>query len=145
MQKGFHIKLGSETKYFSIIYVKDLAEGLIVAAESDKSEGQKYSLCNEKPTSYDEICKLTATALERKTINIIIPSFLLEASALLAESYAKMKNTRPLMRRKGFKAQTKHWVCDGSKAKSELRYQPKTSLADGIKMTAVWYLKHGWI
>jgi nucleoside-diphosphate-sugar epimerase len=32
-----------------------------------------------------------------------------------------------------------------SKAKSELGYEPKTDLRTGIKNTAVWYKKEGWL
>lgn len=145
VKRGFYLTRGAEKKYFSIIYVKDLAEGLIAAAESDKSEGQKYFLCNEKPTTYDEICKLAAAALQKKVIKISIPSLILEASAPIAELYAKMTKKKPLITRRRLKGKPSYWICNGSKAKRELGYQPTTELAEGIEKTAVWYSKHGWI
>ncbi len=143
-EKGFRIGVGSKKGMFSIIYVKDLVEGFLAAAESNKSEGQKYILCNQNPTSFDEICKLSATALQKKTIPIRVPYFVRESAALLLEFYARMTNTRPLIRRKRSPHRSQHWVYDSSKAKRELSFQPRTSLQEGIENTAAWYVREGW-
>ncbi len=145
VKKGFYLIRGSKKEYFSIIYVKDLVEGLLLAAESNKSEGQKYFLCNEKPTTYEEICTLTGGALQKKYIKIIVPLLILDARMFCKELYARMTNKGQLTKMQGLKKTPQHWICDSSRAKIELGCQPKTSLAEGIEKTALWYSKHGWI
>jgi nucleoside-diphosphate-sugar epimerase len=140
VNKGFYLSRGAYNKHFSHIYVKDLAEGLVTAAESDRSDGRKYFLCSDMPTTYDEICGLTAEALQKKVLKITIPSFLLKGKAFLKNVYGEKGNEGSLG-----KNIPEYWVCDGSRAKRELRFQTHTSLAEGIMKTAKWYLQEGWI
>jgi nucleoside-diphosphate-sugar epimerase len=145
VRRGFYLTRGSEKNYFSIIYVKDLTKGILLAAESDKSTGRTYFLCNEEPTTYDEISALSAAAIRKNYRKIVIPSFILDARAFLKELYATMKNKGRMTGRRWNKVRSRHWVCDGSRAKRELGYWQDTSLADGIEKTAAWYQENGWL
>lgn len=140
VNKGFYLSRGAYNKHFSYIYVKDLAEGLVTAAESDRSNGRKYFLCSDMPTTYDEICGLTAEALQKKVLKITIPLFLLKGKAFLNNVYRRKANANSSDRNI-----PEYWVCDGSRAKKELGFQTHTSLAEGIRKTAKWYLQEGWI
>jgi nucleoside-diphosphate-sugar epimerase len=140
VNKGFYLSRGPYNKYSSHIYVKDLAEGLVTAAESDRSSGQKYFLCSDMPTTYDEICVLTAEALQKKVLKITIPSFLLKGKAFLNSIGERKANADS-----STKNIPEYWICDGAKAKRELGVQTHTSLAEGITKTAKWYLQEGWL
>ncbi|KKL23602.1 hypothetical protein LCGC14_2423750, partial [marine sediment metagenome] len=110
VRRGFYLLRGSEKQYISAIFVSDVVDGIVIAAENDISRGQKYFLCNEKITSYDEICKLTSEALQRKAIKIRVPDFVLNARAFL-------KRKRP---EGGPLSHTRHWICSSAKAKRDL-------------------------
>lgn len=141
--KGFYFIRGSGKRYTSIIFVKDLVEGLITVAHNDASTGQKYFLCDELPTSYDVICELTASALKRKAIKITVPSILIDAKNMVTGFYKN--NDKRKARHQNSNKYSLHWVCDGSKAKRELGYQTRTLLPDGIYMTVNWYRENGWL
>jgi len=131
--------------YFNAIFVRDLVEGLMLAAESPVATDKIYFMCDERITSYDEICDLTASFLHKRLIRIKIPFYITEVAALIIETYSKITNTRPILRRQKNKKERIHWICDGSKAKEELGFQTKTSLDRGIRETITWYLENGWI
>lgn len=131
VRRGFYLLRGSEKRYISAIFVNDLVDGMVTAARDDISKGRKYFLCNEKITTYDEICKLISQALQRKAIRIRVPDFVLNARAFL-------NRKRPL-------PHTLHWICSGARAKRDLGTEALTPLSDGIKKTVLWYLRHGWI
>jgi nucleoside-diphosphate-sugar epimerase len=38
-----------------------------------------------------------------------------------------------------------YWLCDISKAKKELGYQPTYSLEQGLSETIRWYEEEGWL
>jgi len=131
---------------FSLVYVKDLVEGIILAAESEKAIGQIYFIADEKPYSYREAEEVIQKALNVKAISIRIPIPVLTLMAFFAELWSKLKgktSTLNLERVKQFKQ--KFWVCDVSKAKNELGFSTRYSLKDGIKETAQWYKENGWL
>jgi nucleoside-diphosphate-sugar epimerase len=37
------------------------------------------------------------------------------------------------------------WVCDGSKARAELGWVPKTLFEEGARLSTVWYREAGWL
>lgn len=141
VSRGFYIVRGSEKRYTSIIYVRDLAEGLVLAGESIRSGGQTYFMCNEKPVTYEDICQLTAKALQKKAVRIRIPSFIFTGRKSLLRILDRLMKTERLKRID----RPPHWICDGSKAHKELGFFARTPLPDGIRDTALWYKEHGWL
>ena len=39
----------------------------------------------------------------------------------------------------------KYWISSVAKAKRDFGYEQKISLEDGMKLTADWYRKQGWL
>jgi nucleoside-diphosphate-sugar epimerase len=39
----------------------------------------------------------------------------------------------------------KNWVCDITKAKTVLGFQPRVALAEGARLTFEWYKKENWL
>jgi nucleoside-diphosphate-sugar epimerase len=39
----------------------------------------------------------------------------------------------------------KNWVCDITKAKTLLGFEPRVSLKEGAKLTFEWYKKEKWL
>jgi nucleoside-diphosphate-sugar epimerase len=37
------------------------------------------------------------------------------------------------------------WVCDISKARKELGFNPRVGFAEGAKLTTAWYREKGWL
>jgi nucleoside-diphosphate-sugar epimerase len=38
-----------------------------------------------------------------------------------------------------------YWICTGEKARQVLGFESQVPLREGLKETADWYLKEGWI
>jgi hypothetical protein len=145
VSKGFFFSGGSRISRFSYIHVKDLTRGLTLAAEKPNSIGRRYFMCSPNPTNYDEICSLTATTLKKRAMRIVVPPFLLALRRGLrelrqAKGEKTIKAISDAMRRSNL-----HWICNGSKAESELGFRTDINLTEGITETANWYLQHGWI
>ena len=145
VNRGFYLTRRSGLRFQSIIYVNDLASGLIKAAETNDTDGHIYMLCNEEPTTYDEICRLTAKALDKKVLRIPVPSFLLKARHLFKESLRHEVEQCSTTGRSASIRGLLHWVCDGTKALEEFGFKPTYSLWDGVRETARWYVEYGWI
>ena len=68
--KGLMTTIGFDKKLISLIHVKDLVKGFMLAAESEKSAGQTYFISSEKYYTWDEIGNITSKVLSKKPIKI---------------------------------------------------------------------------
>jgi len=146
VKNGIKPLFGGRENHFSLVYVKDLVQGIILAAESEKAIGQIYFIADEKPYSYGEAEETIQKTLNVKALTVRIPIPILTVFAFISELACRIKGKTPsfnLERVKQFKQ--KFWVCDVSKAKNELGFSARYSLEEGIKETAQWYKENGWL
>jgi len=66
-------------------------------------------------------------------------------AATVCESICRPLGIEPPLYRRRLDFFTKDRAFDISKAKTDLNYQPKMSLQEGLKLTAGWYKKHGML
>jgi len=133
-------------KYISLSYVCDLVYGFIMAAESDRSVGEIYFIGDEKIYSRAEVLDGIAEALSIRAIQLHVPDF---AAHLLVKLSPVIKSIAPssitLSSGKATELVQKYWLCDVSKAKRDFGYESKIGLQQGLKTTADWYKRQGWL
>jgi len=144
--RGLTTMIGFDKKELSLLHVADLAEGLYLAAISEKSNGEIYFISSEKFYTWDEVGKITSSVLAKKALKIKIPHFIVFTIATIAQFFA-MFSSKPatLNIEKAKDLVQSYWICDTSKAMRELGYRQKVSLEEGIKRTCDWYKKMKWI
>lgn len=141
VKKGFYPYWGK--CYYSLLYVDDLVQGIIKAAESEEAEGRTYYLSDGCIHSNDEIVFEIMQAMETRAIRLRVPAPVLDLLARVSERLVRGKsiiNTDKLR-----EIRHSHWTCNSQKAGKELGFVPKVSLKEGIKWTADWYKIHRWI
>lgn len=144
--RGLTTMIGFDKKELSLLHVSDLAEGLYLAAISEKSNGQIYFISSEKFYTWDEVGKVTSSVLNKKAFKIRIPHFIVFTIAAIAQFFA-MFSSKPatLNIEKAKDLVQRYWTCDTSKAIRELGYRQNVSVEEGIKRTCEWYKKMKWI
>lgn len=144
--RGLTTMIGFDKKELSLLHVADLAEGLYLAAISDKSNGQIYFISSEKFYNWNEVADITSRVLGKKAFRIRIPHFIVFIIAAFAQFFA-MFSSKPatLNIEKAKDLVQKFWICDTSKAMKELGYSQKVSIEEGIKRTCDWYKQMKWI
>ncbi|MGD9488482.1 MAG: NAD-dependent epimerase/dehydratase family protein [Calditrichaceae bacterium] len=139
-------QLGGREKYFSLIYAKDLVNGIILAAENKKSAGKIYFLANSKPVSADEFARIILDLLGKRGIRVSIPMPLMKLIATVSETYAKFSGKDTIInRQKILEMEPDFWVCSAKKAKEDFGFEAETSLEDGIRETLSWYVRNNWL
>lgn len=114
------IELGSLTPIRDLTYVKDTVTGFINVAESSKSIGEVINTGNGKG--------ITVGELTEKIISLTgIPDLKISCNE---------KRIRPE------KSEVKELICDNSKAKKMLGWEPKYSLEEGLRETINWIKEH---
>ena len=146
INKGIIPFFGFKENYLSLVYVKDLAQGLILAAESKKSSGQIYFLTDGKTYSWSEAFGIVRDSLGVKAIRLKIPKSLLITFAFFSEAFTRLLGKTPLLHLGRAKELCQRfWISDTSKAKTELGFVPEYDLKKGSLETVKWYKENKWL
>ena len=130
----------------SLVYVKDLVEGICLAAESEKGVGQTYFIANEKPSYFSEVEEWIRKALKVKAVTIRVPVPIFIFVAFLSRLFSGLKGKAASFNpQKAREISSRFWICDVSKAKNELGFSPKYTLEQGTAETADWYRENNWL
>ena len=145
-RRGRCLEIIGGTQQLSIIYAKDLVDGIILAAEKDKAAGQVYYLCNDEVYSAKEVGDLLAGSIGKKARTLRIPLLLVFLLSCGGEIYSKLLKRPSLFSLDKYREiKQASWICDNAKAKKELGFRAEFSLKEGFKETADWYLTNGWL
>ncbi len=146
VNKGIIPLFGFGESYISLIYVKDLARGIVLAAENPDSCGRTYFLADEKFYSWSEAGEIIKKVLKVKAYKLRIPKFLLFTFAAFSEMIARLKAESALVNlQKARELSRSYWLCDVSKAKNELGFSAEYGLERGAEETMKWYKEKGWL
>ncbi len=130
----------------SLVHVRDLARGMIEAAESLRTTGETYYMGNDRIISWDELKKSSDSALEKKSRLIQIPRSLILTLGTISELAGNLSRTSPpLNREKAREILYATKQCSSNKATEHFGYTSQISLKDGIYETIAWYREQGWL
>lgn len=140
MKKGFFFDLGK--CYYSLLYVDDLVQGILLSAEKREAIGKTYFLCEGTIHTGEEIAMEISSALQVNARAVRIPKFIMPFFAAISE---KINKQGIINRDRVEDFRHTHWICDSGKAQEELGFSPKVGLKEGIRWTADWYRIHRWL
>jgi len=134
--------LREKRKTTSLIYVKDLIQGILLAAQSEKTRSQVYYLTDGKGYSWREIILTAKKFVLGESLFFPFPEELILAAALLADVFNEMGVVKIFFGLKLWEAMVKTpWLFSTSKAERDFSFRARYSLEDGIKETAEYYRK----
>jgi len=146
VKNGIIPKLGGKEHYLSLIHVKDLVRGIIMAAESKKAVGETYFITSSKPYSWEEVSKITLKVLQKKGIKLPVPIWIMKGVALISESIAYLLKKPALVnKQKVIDMEQEFWTCSPNKANRDLGFEANINLENGIRETLIWYKEHKWM
>lgn len=145
IKNGLQPMIGFQEKYVSLVHVSDLIEGIMLAAQSDKSIGQTYFISSERGYSWREIGDITAKILGKRVIRIKIPHLIVYLVAGFSQAINYFQNDATILNFEKANEIVEQWVCSVEKAKRELGYSQKIDLEKGIRQTLEWYMKNNWL
>ncbi len=144
--KGLNSVIGFDDKFLSLVYVEDLVDGIMLAAEKEEANGRTYFICLDKPYNWDEIGSVTSELLGKKAFKVRIPHSIVFSVGFIAETIASFAGKAATLNVEKCKDITQQrWVCSNSRAKAELGYSNKYTLQESFKKTIDWYREMKWI
>jgi len=146
MSKGLQPMVGFREKLVSLVHVKDLVRGFVMAGESEKAIGQTYFISSNNVYGWKEIGEITRSVMGKKALRLRIPEFGVFTIAAFAEFFALFSSKPALINfEKARDMVQDYWTCDSSKANRDFGYVQEISLEAGIRDAVEWYRKQGWI
>lgn len=133
-------------QWLSLVYVADLVEALLLAAKGRYPSGEVFLISDGRSYPLQEIADVVASFLGKKYKVVKVPLPLAKAVALLGEGVGRLRGKAVAFgRSKLAEALQEAWICDISKAREVLRFEPRYSLAEGLRVTLRWYREAGWL
>jgi nucleoside-diphosphate-sugar epimerase len=143
--------VGGGGERISLVFVEDLARGLVEAAEADAAAGETYFLGGPgsergaAPT-WNDVKAAAAEALDRRALTVPVPGPLVGAVGAASEAWGRLTGRYPpLNREKAREIRHACTVCSSKKAHADFGYAPSTPLAEGVAETIRWYREEGWL
>lgn len=137
--------IGKGTKT-NFVYISDLVKGIILAAESDKSQNEIFNIGDKINLYSTDAFKIIADSINKKSIVIKIPIFIIYFTAIISELKIKItKKPQIFNLQKIAELKQTNWTMDITKAENLLGYKPDVSVEKGGKITFEWYKKQDWL
>ena len=146
ISRGVSPQIGRYEKQLSLVHARDLADGIILAGESEASIGRAYFISSEEIYTMGAVADRLAHVLSRRARTVTIPKAVAYAVALAAEGAAALLGKTPVLNRdKVTDLSQRGWACSVERARRELGYRQQVPLTEGLSETAEWYKKQGWL
>ena len=142
--KGFLI--GSGNNIIPVVYVRDVAQGLIRAGDaSDKAIGKAYTIADDRRVTQSEYLNCIASFLEVPPVSRKIPYLPLVAAGRSAELIWRAMGRRnaapPPVTTYGVTLLGGNQEFSIEKARRELEYHPEYDMIRGVNEGVNWYLQ----
>lgn len=139
--------VGSGENLRSMGYVDNLCQGLILAAQTDRANGQTYWIADRRPYSMSEIINTVERLLETEFRKSCAHKRLRLPGVASSVAYAM----DGLLQSAGVYHQKIHVLsemnktiaCSVTKAEKELNYRPQVELEEGMRRSLAWCVQQG--
>lgn len=144
IHKKAFIPVGNGKNYLHTIYVGNLVDALILAATSQNSIGEDFIIGDDPCPTIGEIVNEIYTVQNLKPPKFYLPKELAIVTSKIFDITEKVGLPSPLSsRRLNFITENRRYNIN--KAKNILKFKPKISLEEGIRITYRWYSQNGYL
>lgn len=145
VKKGVFPMFGDGRAFYHPLYVENYIDASLLVQKEGVGDGQVYLIADEEYVEIEDLVRRVAKALD---VAVKIPHYpflpLSIAGHVLETLYRPFHATPPIFpRRVDWFRQNRAFSID--KAKREFGYEPKVALDDGLRRTAEWYRREGYL
>lgn len=139
--------VGSGKNLRSMGYIENLCQGLLLAALTDKANGQTYWIADQRPYSMNEIIDTVEQLLENEFKQkcahkrMRLPGFASEIAFVADASLQKLGIYHQKIH--VLSEMNKYIACSIGKAEKELGYHPTVALEEGMRRSLAWCVARG--
>jgi len=145
IQKRVFFMIGNGGNIHHPIYIKDLIDGLSLAAHSEKAEGEVIVLPGKESLTTSEMVAIIAEQLKTAVPKLRLPLFPVLTMATILERTLRPIGIQPPLHRRRIDFFRKSFTLLGEKASRVLGFVPKVNFRQGSFETAEWYTRRGFL
>ncbi|MFN2431253.1 MAG: NAD-dependent epimerase/dehydratase family protein, partial [Gemmatimonadota bacterium] len=145
VQKGWFPLFGAGRVHYHPVYVENLNDAFLLAAERPGAVGEAFVIGDERYVPIEELVRAVAAALGREVRLLRLPFWPVYGTAAALEVAFKPLPFDPPIFRRRVDWFRQNRAFDISKARERLGYRPRVGLAEGLRRTAEWYRAEGML
>ncbi len=143
---GINLVLGECGKLGSVIHIHDLINGIIQAAESEKTVNEIYFLANDKNIKQEDFGKIIIEVMGKRSKNIVLSYKLVKLIVYICDFFGNLFNFTVLLNKQKFIELSKPFIiCTSKKAKEDFNFKQSVTVKEGVKSTFLWYKENKWL
>jgi nucleoside-diphosphate-sugar epimerase len=143
--RGRYAIVGSGRTFYHPVFIDDLVTGFLLALDRPEAVGQAFLICGPSYVSQRDLAALVAKHTGGRVLPFRIPARPIQWAGDLVEAICVPLGIEPPLHRRRVDFWTKSRAFSIEKARRLLGYDPRTSLEQGIALTADSYRKAGWL
>lgn len=145
INRNIETYIGTSSQILTFIYVKDLAQLIMKALDSNISR-KSYFVTDGNHYTALEFSSIIKTILGKKTIRVVFPSPIAQAIAFVLEKISWISGNTPTLNTEKMKEiSRRHYLCDSSPIFNDFAFEPEYSLTHGLEETIAWYKQEKWL
>ncbi len=139
----FDFGVGMRRQLLTFIEVSDLARAVFDALASEATVRRKYIISEDRAYTQKEFRGIVAREMgKRFVIPVRLPLWTAYVASVVAEKYGVARMQASTLNRDKFKImKQRNWACDISDAQRDFGFNPRVSLAEGMKRAVEGYRK----
>ncbi len=135
--------IGRGDGLFHLVHVEDLACGMMLAAQSDRTEGEVLTLGGAEVPTLREFVELVAEQTDGGLLPIVVPYSLVYAAGFVCEKLCALFGVEPPLHRRRVKFFGSDRSFDLTRARELAGYDPSVSLEAGVAGLVDWHRQRG--
>ena len=140
------LSLSGPERCLSFVHVRDLVEGMLLAAMRGAGRGETFNLTGPEAGTAVQFQQAIADAMGVRTVAVPVPLWLLwlagAGSDVLHHSLGRQST---FSSDKVRDALQKGWVLSGEKARRLLGFEPVVGFREGVRESLSWFREHRWL
>ncbi|HLI88190.1 MAG TPA: NAD-dependent epimerase/dehydratase family protein [Ktedonobacteraceae bacterium] len=145
IKKGLFRVIAGGTALLHPIYIDDMTAAFLLCAEKPEAIGRSYNIAGERPVSIRELATAIAHAQGKELPARSYPLWLANLASDIFAALPGFQGERAPLTRSRVRFLTESRVYNTERARKELGFAPRTGLDEGMRLTAAWYQKHGYL
>lgn len=139
------VLLGSGEIFYHLVYIDDLVDGFILAAEKEEAIGQSFLIGGPDVLNLNDLLDTISRELGTSTTKLHLPASPVQLLGTICEKICIPLGIDPPIYRRRVDFFTKSRSFNINKARKMLGYDPKVNTEEGIKKSAEWYKSKGYL
>jgi nucleoside-diphosphate-sugar epimerase/2-polyprenyl-3-methyl-5-hydroxy-6-metoxy-1,4-benzoquinol methylase len=135
----FFFMIGRGKNLHQLIYIDDLVDGFLMAAENQNALGEVFLLVGKEPITTNQMVHMIAASVNAAPPKIRLPFFPFWLAAVILETVLKPLGIQPPLHRRRMDFFKKSFSFKQKKASEILGFIPQVNFQEGARRTAEWY------